>query len=66
MVNVSELKAAIVRKGLTQKAVAKAIGISEQTFCRRMKAKAFGTDEAEKIAKLLEIQNPSAIFFDQW
>lgn len=63
MLNKNELKAAIARKGLRQSDVAKAIGISEKTFISRVKKGAFGTDEAEKMIRLLDIENPAKIFF---
>ena len=41
MVQTNELKAAIARKGMTQSDVAKALGMSNKTFCTRMKKKGF-------------------------
>jgi len=64
MLNVLEFKAAMVRKGFTQKEIAQYLGISEKTFCNRIKNKRFGTDEIEKLIPLLEINNPMQIFFD--
>lgn len=63
MLNVPEFKAAMVRKGYTQKALAKILGISEKTFYDRMKNKRFGSDEIEKLIKVLEISDPMPIFF---
>lgn len=60
--NVAKLRGAIVAKGMTQKDVAQALGISEKTFYLKMKRGAFGTDEAEKMVKLLGIDNPVEIF----
>ena len=57
MVNIAELRAAMARKEITQKALAKAIGMTEQTLCRRMKQKRFGTEEAEKISTVLELRD---------
>ncbi len=65
MVNVNELKAAIVRKGLTQEKVASAIGITPRTFTSRLKKGFFGSDEIEKMMVLLEINDPMPIFFDR-
>ena len=42
---------------------AKALGISEKTFISRMRRGVFGTDEAEKMIKVLDIKNPIDIFF---
>jgi transcriptional regulator with XRE-family HTH domain len=63
MLDRNALKAEIVRNGLTQKEVAKALGISEKTFISRMRRGVFGTDEAEKMIKVLDIKNPMDIFF---
>lgn len=65
MVQTNELRAAILRKGLTQSKVAKAIGISDKTFSDRMKKKVFGSDEIEKMIDLLEIENPMFVFFNR-
>lgn len=64
MLNVLEFKAAMVRKGFTQKELAQHLEISEKTFCSRIKNKRFETDEIEKLIPLLEINNPMKIFFD--
>lgn len=63
MLDRNALKAEIVRNGLTQKDVAKLIGISEKTFISRMRKGVFGTDEAEVMIHVLGIKNPSEIFF---
>lgn len=63
MIDVSELKAYMARKGYTQKALAKEIGISEGTMLRRLKSRNFNSDEAEKIIRILGILNPADIFF---
>lgn len=54
----------MVRKGFTQKELAQHLGISEKTFCSRIKNKRFETDEIERLIPLLEINNPMQIFFD--
>ncbi|MBO4978805.1 MAG: helix-turn-helix domain-containing protein [Clostridia bacterium] len=63
MLNKNALRAEMVRHGLTQKQVAKAIGVSEKTFFLRMKSGVFGTDEVAKLIELLEIKDPMSIFF---
>ena len=60
--NISALKAEFIKNGMTQAEVAKKIGISETTMSRRMKKQDFGLDEAERLIKLLHIQNPGDIF----
>lgn len=63
MLDRNALRAEIVRNGLTQKAVANKLGISEKTFISRMKKGVFGTDEVEIMIKELGIINPNSIFF---
>lgn len=65
MVQTNELKIAMLRKGLTQADVAKAIGVSNKTFSDRMKKKIFGSDEIEIMIDLLEIKDPMSIFFNR-
>ena len=60
--NVNKLRGIIVEKGLSQQEVAKAIGMSGKTFYLKMKKVSFGTDEAEKMISLLDIENPAEIF----
>lgn len=63
MLDRNALRAEIVRNGLTQKDVAKKIGISEKTFISRMKKGVFGTDEVEVMIRELNLKNPVSIFF---
>ena len=65
MVNVNELKAAIVRKGLTQKEVADKMTISPRTFTSRLNKGVFGSDEIEQLMDILDINDPISIFFAQ-
>ena len=65
MVNVNLFKAYMVKAGYTQKKLAQELGVSEQTITRRLKKRAFGTDEAAKIVQLLNIDDPQAVFFGQ-
>lgn len=64
MLNVLEFKAAMVRKGYTQKSLSAILGISEKTFCNRLKKQRFGTEEIEQLIPVLEISDPMRIFFD--
>ena len=57
------LKAEIVRNGYRQNTIAELLGMSEKTFISRMKKGNFGIDEAEKLIKVLHINNPGEIFF---
>lgn len=61
--NTKKLEAAIVASGLTKREVAIKIGITPKTFYKKMKKGAFGTDEVINMVDLLNIKNPSEIFF---
>lgn len=63
MINADKLRGIIAEKGLSQRKVAAMLGITERTFYEKMKKGVFGTDEAEKLTELLQISNPSDIFF---
>lgn len=65
MFNGNQLRAEIIRAGMTQKQVAESIGITPNTFSQKINSGTFGLDEAEKMIKLLGIRNPGAIFFGQ-
>ena len=60
--NAARLRGIIAENGLSQREVAKAIGLSEKTFYAKMKKGVFGTDEAEAMIRLLNIKNPAVIF----
>lgn len=61
--NTRELKAEIVRNGLTQEKVAKAIGVSTRTFSTKLKTGNFGLTEARRLTELLNIKDPLNLFF---
>lgn len=63
--NVPKLKGIIAERGYTHAFVAKEIGISERTFYSKMKKGVFGTDEAEKMIALLNIEHPAEIFLSK-
>lgn len=63
MIKTNEIKAAIARCGLTQEKVAEACGMTPKTFYLKMKKGVFGSDEIEKMVEVLQIENPSEIFF---
>lgn len=65
MVNINELKAAMVRKGKTQKEVANDIGISPRSLTNKMKSGIFLSNEIEAMIRVLDIKNPVDIFFAQ-
>lgn len=63
MFNANEFKAQLARKGYTQQKLAEEIGISAKTMSLKVKTGKFGTDEVQKIMKILDIKDPSPIFF---
>ena len=63
MVNVNELKAAMVRKGMTQSEVAKKLNISPRTLSNKLKRGVLGSNEIEKLMVILDINDPVPIFF---
>lgn len=63
MIKTNELKGIIVKNGYTQKQVAERIGITPKTFYEKMKRGVFGSDEIEIMIDMLNISNPSEIFF---
>jgi transcriptional regulator with XRE-family HTH domain len=65
MIQVNELKGVIVKNGLSQKDVAKHLGISDKTFYEKMKKGVFDSDEIESMIHLLGINDPVQIFFCQ-
>ena len=65
MIRVNDLKAEITRNNLTQKDIAKLIGVSPKTFYDKMSKGVFGSDEIEIMIKELKIQDPISIFFAQ-
>lgn len=63
MFSAPEFKAQLARKEYTQKRLAKEIGMTPKTLYLKIKSGKFGTDEVEQIMKVLEIDNPIPIFF---
>ena len=62
MIKVNDLKAEFTRNNLTQKDVAKLIGVSPKTFYDKMNKGVFGSDEIEIMIKELKITDPMSIF----
>lgn len=63
MIDANALRGEIARNGMTQKAVAKRIGMTPTTFSKKLKEGSFGIDECDDMIALLGIQNPAEIFF---
>lgn len=62
MVAVNKLRGIIAERGMSQRQVAKLLGVTEKTFYTKMKTGVFGTDEVERLIDILSIQNPVDIF----
>ena len=63
MVLVNELKQLIREKGFSQREMAQILGMSETTFCRRLKKGVFTSTEMETMVRVLELEHPEALFF---
>lgn len=63
MVATEKLRGIIAEQGLSQRQVAKKLGMTEKTFYSKMKKGVFGTDEVDQMIALLRIDNPVEIFF---
>ena len=63
MLDSNALRAEITRNGLTHKQVAESLGMSANTFSKKLNSGSFGLIDADKMIKLLGIRNPSTIFF---
>lgn len=61
--NTNKLRGAIAERGMSQRQVAAALGMTERTFYAKMKKGVFRTDEAERMIHLLKIRKPAEIFF---
>lgn len=63
MVNRNLLKAEIIKAGYTQKEFCQEIKMAPSTFIRKMRTGVFKTSEADAIINVLDLKNPSEIFF---
>ena len=62
--NEKELRAQLVRKGISIKELSRTLGINESTFYRKMKSNgAFTRDEINIMIEILSIEDPMNIFF---
>lgn len=60
--NASKLRGIMAERGVTQKEVARMIGIAPKTFYLKMKNGTFGLDEVNTMIAGLHIENPADIF----
>lgn len=63
MIAVNKLKGIIAERGLSQRQVAAELGITEKTLYTKMKKGVFDSAEMSAMIRLLDIRNPSEIFF---
>ncbi|BEO91113.1 hypothetical protein FNSP4_09200 [Fusobacterium nucleatum] len=64
MIDINKLKGKFVEKGYnTQEKQAGAIGMNVKTFQNKLRKKIFNSDEIFKIMEVLDLKNPSPIFF---
>lgn len=63
MVDTARLKGIIAEHNDSQSKLARAIGLTPQTFYKRMKKGVFGSDEIEIMIERYEIEDPMPIFF---
>jgi transcriptional regulator with XRE-family HTH domain len=62
VVDVQEIKAQMVRKKMTQKDVAKRMGMCTRTFNTRLRDRNFLLSEAEQLMQILEISDVHIFF----
>ena len=61
--NPNLLRAALAQRGMTQGKLAELVGISPNSLSRKLHGKRqFTLGEAEAISRVLELQNPAAVF----
>lgn len=63
MVDTNKLKGLIVERGMTQTQVMNRIGLTKRQWQHRMENKKFDSEEMKSLITLLDIENPSPIFF---
>lgn len=63
MIDVNRLRGMISEKGMSQRKVAKILGMTEKTFYTKMRKGVFDSDEMQCMVDVLQIENPSEIFF---
>jgi len=63
MIRTDLLRGVIAQKNMSQRKVAKQLGMTEKTFYTKMKKGVFDSDEISEMISLLDIDNPAEIFF---
>jgi len=65
VVDTNKLKGLIVERGLTQTEVYSRMGLSKRQWQGRIEKKKFDSDDMMQLISILDIDNPSPIFFVQ-
>ena len=63
MVSTNKLRGLIAERGMSQRKIAKALGMTEKTFYSKMKKGVFDSDEIMIMINMLQIDDPISIFF---
>lgn len=63
VIAVDKLRGIIAERGMSQRQVAAGLGMTEKTFYSKMKKGVFDSAEMSAMIEMLNIQNPSDIFF---
>lgn len=63
MVDTAKLRGILAEHNESQAKAAKAIGVTPNTFYRKMKSGVFGSDEISIMIKRYNIKDPMSIFF---
>ncbi len=64
--NANLLRARMVERGQTQKSTARAVGMSENSLCRKLAGKReFTLGEVSRLCNFLAIEDPGAIFLPE-
>ena len=66
MVDVNRLRGLIAERGLSQRKVAKLLGMAEKTFYSKMKSGIFVSTEMSALIELLDISDLTGIFFTEF
>jgi DNA-binding XRE family transcriptional regulator len=64
IIQTNKLLGILAEKGVTQKEMASAIGVTPKTFYSKMKKGIFGSNEIEIMIRKLDIKDPGNIFFN--
>jgi|GEM_PF-1719473 hypothetical protein len=66
MINIDKLNGKIAENRFTRGKLAKAMGISTRGLSIKLKKGVFNNIEIEKLIKILKIENPMEIFFENF